>query len=270
MGGPALSGWARCSTPAASHPLHHTRCGTPAAAHPRWSLAAALAAVVAGRFHRSVRIDERRATHRSSTLVAAVDPTPPLPPRHLRRCGTRQTARSGCWSVTTKSAWATTSWLGAGAPRPSAAISSTSNMARTATRCPRIAHAGAPTSTHAWRHAHLAVAAPCDRRSAPCSSLLGSLRAACPLTRPVCDPLRVQPLYPHMKRPMESRIISPGPGCLDGEEMAHLRGLPGPQSWARSSLLAGRWNSGASARSSMVLEDASGPDSVPFYPVEGS
>ena len=261
---------------AAAHPLHHTRCITPAAAHPlrhthggrslrrslRWSLAASIGLCV------SMSAAPRIVL--AHTLVAAVDPTPPLPPRHLRRCGTRQTARSGCWSVTTKSAWATTSWLGAGAPRPSAAISSTSNMARTATRCPRIAHAGAPTSTHAWRHAHLAVAAPCDRRSAPCSSLLGSLLAACPLTRPVCDPLRVQPLYPHMKRPMESRIISPGPGCLDGEEMAHLRGLPGPQSWARSSLLAGRWNSGASARSSMVLEDASGPDSVPFYPVEGS
>lgn len=36
----------------------------------------------------------------------------------------------------------------------------------------------------------------------------------------------------HMKRPLLTRIIQPG-GSLDNEELRHLRGLPGPDRWAR-------------------------------------
>ena len=42
---------------------------------------------------------------------------------------------------------------------------------------------------------------------------------------------------PHMKRPLLSRLVTPG-GALDGAELAHLRDLPGPERWAR-----GDWES---------------------------
>ena len=43
-----------------------------------------------------------------------------------------------------------------------------------------------------------------------------------------------EPMPAHMKRPLLSRLIPPG-GSLEGDELGHLRDLPGPRRWARGS-----------------------------------
>ena len=53
---------------------------------------------------------------------------------------------------------------------------------------------------------------------------------------------RSQRMPAHMKRPLPSRLVSPGAaGALDGEELGHLRGLPGPRRW--NAQARGDWSS---------------------------
>ena len=47
------------------------------------------------------------------------------------------------------------------------------------------------------------------------------------------------PIYPHMKRPLDSHVLRPGThGALDTDGLANLQNLPGPQTNGRSGISA--------------------------------
>jgi broad specificity phosphatase PhoE len=66
---------------------------------------------------------------------------------------------------------------------------------------------------------------------------------------------RNQPLYEHMRRPSVTRAVTPGtPDALAGDELAHLRNLPGPVRVGRRA--EGNGNSSRAANRAMMAGDA--------------